>query len=394
MGTIDPIQVARYKLDMTYPYLSDITFSLIPTIQKDHPSMSVDKKGRLYYDPDVLREKGWTIDNIVAVLFHEENHLIREHHGRVGSREPQRWNIAGDLEINDDLNNLQDLTPPDDLIYPSTFKLPEGRTAEEYYDLLEEHLVYYDVTPNNCGSSAHGDQTGEPQEGEGEGLSSEEIEILKDKVAEKIREKYDKNSLARGTIPVGLARWAEKRLTKKIDWRKVLATNIRAAISQKTGASDYTYRKPSRRHQDSNIIMPSTFQPVPNVAVVIDTSGSMSQREIGLAVEHTGHVLRALGCKEGVDVYSVDAQVHTAQRVFSKKQIVTKGGGGTDMRLGIERAMEAKPRPEVVIVITDGETPWPDNPTSAKVVAALTREWTMDRVPRWIKKVLVDDEED
>ncbi|MGB9372573.1 MAG: VWA-like domain-containing protein, partial [Jiangellales bacterium] len=51
------------------------------------------------------------------------------------------------------------------------------------------------------------------------------------------------------------------------------------------------------------------------------------------------------------------------------------GGGGTDMRAGIEAASRARPRPDVLIVLTDGYTPWPERPPAgmALVVAMLHR---------------------
>jgi hypothetical protein len=55
------------------------------------------------------------------------------------------------------------------------------------------------------------------------------------------------------------------------------------------------------------------------------------------------------------------------------------------MRVGIREALEIKPKPDVIIVITDGDTPWPSqSPKRTKIVAALTRP---KRVPSWIKKV-------
>ena len=40
-----------------------------------------------------------------------------------------------------------------------------------------------------------------------------------------------------------------------------------------------------------------------------------------------------------------------------KRQL--QGGGGTDMVAGIDAAMSLRPRPDAVIVLTDGYTPFP-----------------------------------
>ncbi len=48
------------------------------------------------------------------------------------------------------------------------------------------------------------------------------------------------------------------------------------------------------------------------------------------------------------------------------------GGGGTDMGEGIAQAVALRARPSVVVVLTDGWTPWPQTPPPrTKVVAGL-----------------------
>lgn len=47
------------------------------------------------------------------------------------------------------------------------------------------------------------------------------------------------------------------------------------------------------------------------------------------------------------------------------------------MGVGIDAALALKPRPQLIIVLTDGETPWPATPPAASVVAAL-----VGRIPK------------
>ncbi|MBM6672196.1 hypothetical protein H6B14_15810, partial [Phocaeicola coprophilus] len=64
--------------------------------------VATDKWWRTYYDPAFVAK----IDEpmVGGILIHEINHLIRRHFERVGTRNPLLWNVAGDLEINDDLS--------------------------------------------------------------------------------------------------------------------------------------------------------------------------------------------------------------------------------------------------------------------------------------------------
>jgi predicted metal-dependent peptidase len=119
------------------------------------------------------------------------------------------------------------------------------------------------------------------------------------------------------------------------------------------------------------------------VAVVIDTSGSMGEKELGQALGE----LKALLRHHRPTVYTVDAEVHTAQKVFSLDQVRLLGGGGTDMGRGIEKAVEDGH--DLVVVLTDGYTPWPEKPPRATIVIGLIHDKgeSPPEAPPWAKVV-------
>ena len=56
------------------------------------------------------------------------------------------------------------------------------------------------------------------------------------------------------------------------------------------------------------------------------------------------------------------------------------GGGGTDLRTGFAKALRATPRPDVVVVLTDGQAPWPDTrPLCRTLVGLFPRQHTVRR---------------
>jgi predicted metal-dependent peptidase len=92
----------------------------------------------------------------------------------------------------------------------------------------------------------------------------------------------------------------------------------------------------------------------------------------------------------------VDAAVNTVQRVAKASAVQLVGGGGTDMAAGLEAAARLRPRPSVVVVLTDGLTPWPDEPPkNVVVVVGLIsppesrggRPWA---APPWARVVQID----
>lgn len=69
------------------------------------------------------------------------------------------------------------------------------------------------------------------------------------------------------------------------------------------------------------------------------------------------------------------------------------GGGGTDMRAGIDRALAEPPRPTAVIVISDGFTPWPGQRPRVPLIICLVGAGARDQVactPPWATTVVAD----
>jgi predicted metal-dependent peptidase len=128
----------------------------------------------------------------------------------------------------------------------------------------------------------------------------------------------------------------------------------------------------------------------PVAAVVIDTSGSMGADDLSRALAETGELVsRVSRSRNPLRVIACDRSAAEAAVVRSADQVELVGGGGTDMRVGIRAAAELTPRVDLVVVITDGFTGWPDGPPrpGVRVIAVLTRPDAIDRVPGWIRAV-------
>jgi predicted metal-dependent peptidase len=195
---------------------------------------------------------------------------------------------------------------------------------------------------------------------------------------------------SRGTLPGGWQRWAEEVLEPAVDWRQALSGAVREAAAWAGGAIDYTYRRPSRRTPAlRGVVLPSLRRPLPRVAVVVDTSGSMGDAELAAALGEVTGVLREVGVRGNrVTVLACDADVHAVSRVTATEQISLGGGGGTDMRVGIDAALGARDRPSIVVVLTDGFTPWPGEVPSCRLIAALIGSGA-PQPPNWVETVRV-----
>lgn len=420
---LEKIQAARFKLVQDYaPYLSRAIWSvtivrtpgmLCPNDCKDldgdngceiHGTLGVDKNYRLYYDPGAIRK--YTVIELVGVLAHESNHLLRMHPERAPKQTPFIWNIAGDCEINDDLEaefklpggRMRTWDKSDNkadnmgYVHPETFKFPENLTAEEYHaELLKRKDMQPRYVMVDCGSAADGakrDYELAADDKEFPGKSALEKELINKQVAQDVRE-HIKNQ---GSDPMGLGRWADQILDSKIDWRKELYAKIRMSIARSRGSDDYTYKTPNfRRNTSGDFILPNLYEPVPSITVVVDTSGSISKKDLIAAVSEINGIFKKCNASEGVTVIACDSSVHSVQKVYDAKQITKlMGGGGTDMGKGLDQA--DKLRSQVTVVLTDGYTPWPKNaPRAFTVVGLIGTSNKADSIPPWAKVVIIDD---
>ena len=379
------LAAARLVAVESAPYLAHALFSFRPLAAVGLATFAVDRSWRLYIDPATLAEWGPQVAG--AVLVHEACHLIRDHAGRTdslpGPVDHDRWNLATDAAINDDLIRAG-LPLPEWVVTPASLGLPDAGIEESYYAAIAPQPPQTDV---GCGSGA-GDprQAWEPSPGDAEmpGLDDGQVTITRRKVAHDIR---DTVASGRGTVPAGMARWASKELAPAtVPWRKVLAGMVRRAAALTAGRITYTYTRPGRRRLPQ-IVTPAMRAPRVTAAVVVDTSGSMTKADLDTALAEVSGVLKAVGGT--VRVIACDAAAASARHVRNARDVQLIGGGGTDMRVGITAAEALKPTPDVTVVLTDGDTPWPDSPGRSRLIAVLTREHGMSRVPAWARAIHV-----
>jgi predicted metal-dependent peptidase len=194
-----------------------------------------------------------------------------------------------------------------------------------------------------------------------------------------------------GTVPASWQRWAREVLAPRLPWQTLLAAQLRRHVGLAAGASDYSYRRPSRRAATvESVVLPALVRPKPSVAVVVDTSGSMDEASLAAALAETRAILRVAGVSGGdVAVLTCDLEVQEVPvRMLGRATATLAGGGGTDLRVGIEAALARQPRPHLVVVLTDGQTPWPDVPPPVPVVVALLEPGGPEP-PAWLNTVRV-----
>jgi predicted metal-dependent peptidase len=387
MNPATQLAAARLAACQRMPYLSAAILALIPVEKPGLGTLGVTKSARLYYDPAALAQ--WTVQETAGVLIHEVWHLLRDHHTRCAMQaaDPVQWNSAADAEINDDLVAANVNLPWLDKIHlPSRIAggQPDNLTAEDYLTAIRQHAAKGgQQTPRGpgAGTGSCGGCAGNP--GAGEDADEADPNAPKRSVADlnSVRQRTA-NAIAAhaaqngsGSVPDGSLRWANATLkAPTVRWQDKLSRALRRGVALKAGSVDRKPGRLSRRQWGVGLgtgkpIIPALVAPVPEVTIVIDTSGSMGSAELERGLAECQGVLRAVGA--GVRFIACDCDIHADVKVRKVSDIIANlgGGGGTDFRPPMELlAHRSRRRPDLVVFITDGDGPAPDTSLGLKVV--------------------------
>lgn len=409
------IMAARIIAQMRWPYISSVLFNLkLVEVNSVHlPTMAVDAGWRLYYSPEFVMNE--SPDSLATVLIHESLHCLMAHNERFENlsdidKNPYLWNVCGDCSINqiiDDANMTwtESVTPVRYGDYEDT-GINSTQITETAYAILLKWVIENKseedrrFLPSDCGSVAGGVVRVyeiDRRNSDSPAMDAEQQMGSRDRVAGAILS----GSTNRGDVPAGLVRWAEDHLDPQVNWRKQLGVSLRRAVANIAGRRDYSYMRPSRRQEamrliGSNVLLPSLRQPAPpRVTVVVDTSGSIGEDELRKFLGEVSGIVKAVGFVGGVKVIPCDAEAYPAQVFKNSNQLAELklfGGGGTDMREGIQAAISARQKPDVIVVITDGLTPWPDEKpqTCDHFIVVLTTTDQETDVPSWMRTVVIN----
>ncbi|NKS71743.1 hypothetical protein GS531_00700 [Rhodococcus hoagii] len=120
----------------------------------------------------------------------------------------------------------------------------------------------------------------------------------------------------------------------------------------------------------------------PPVDVLLDTSGSMSD----LIADALAEVEGVIANRGRTRIVACDTRAATPQIVRRAEDLKLTGGGGTDLRVGLDLLDTLKPRARIRVVITDTYTAWPESaPRGTRTIVAAVGGGR--NVPDWAKLV-------
>lgn len=389
------------------PYLATALYALKPVATTAVSGISADSRWRLYLNPVWIADT--PVPEIGRELAHLVWHLLMDHAGRargmnVDLATAEQWHQAAEITIDETLDPHQaspESTSDEvrNALAQGAGRLGSDQAAEQYYAFFSRLPAAHRDDPGRhpagsgcrCGSCCDGIErtTDLPADADIDEVTQGEADLIRMRVAIDYHEGAAK---LRGTAPGEALRWARGITKPTIPWESQLRQAVRRGIGWTSGRMEPTWTRPSRRQSVTPaILQPGWRRRVPGIAMVVDTSGSADDFLLGAAMAAVDGVIRALGIPGGsVTVLACDAAVGAVTRVRRAADATLVGGGGTDMRVGIAAASQQRPRPDLIIVFTDGYTPWPATPPpgSGVIAAMLGRPGeVLPASPSWARRV-------
>jgi len=347
---VSKIDKAKAQIVLDHPFFASILLKRGLTEDNNIPTLCVSPNGHIRYNSKFI--EGLSVPQVVWALCHEVGHVIAQHSSRLGSRNPKKWNYAGDAWINDMLNDCGVGEP-----IPHTVNMPgsKDKTTETIYDELP------DSDGGGGGNGAGGGNSFENGIGddiEYKEMTESEIKELEAEIKVDIAQAAQA-AKARGKLPGKLAKIVADIINIQTPWFDILERYMTGLAKQ-----DYTWSRPNRRYIGGGMYLPSTGV-IPTMGEVViqkDISGSVNTHE---DAHFNGHIKRIIESCKPSRVHVVYTDTHVQKHdVFECGEEVTfefKSGGGTDMRAGFDYISEIGATPDVVITLTDGHTPFPEH---------------------------------
>ena len=284
---------ARTQLMLDKPFLGNLVLRLPLKAAGSWCKTSATDAKSFYYNPEFIER----LDShqIKFVLIHEALHCALTHFARRGNRKKHTWDLACDFAINP-LLVKEGFHPPLDV---PIFRQYEGMIAEEIYPMIDDNLDQepmdqhlYDDQNNEDSKDSDGgmrednltqqdkNQSGESKNNQSTSSLAQRPQSLNPDEIEKLATQWQKNlassaQLAQeaGKLDGEFAKLIDFFLQPRVSWQSLLST-----FMSRLARDDFSYSRPSRR--PGNAILPTLRSHQIDIAVAIDTSGSISQQEI------------------------------------------------------------------------------------------------------------------
>jgi predicted metal-dependent peptidase len=367
---------ARTRLVARVPFLGYLAMQMRPKIAKpEHgvPTCGIAPDGTTYMNPQFMDKL--SLKEFCGVLAHEVMHPALHFWIRKGNRNHKLANIAHDLSFNFLIEEIAggEITLPEGVLLDPKF---HGMAMEEIYGYLQkgdngdgkttiQTKGGGSITVDANGGDGEGDQyvdcrddlsstkTGK-QAGQGHASAQKKLANDWKQNLAAAAQQHEKRCKSQGSMPAGLRRYIDSILHPQVEWQD----QLRRWCGENGRREEYSFARPNRRSESIGVVLPSQCAGgLPDVVFLIDSSGSMSDKELVAAKAECFGILEEIDAE--VRVLVCDAALHVDEMVDDVGQIEMKGGGGSDFRPAFDVLAEDG-FDGAVIAFTDGMICVPD----------------------------------
>ena len=291
---------------------------------KSIPTAGITPNNCFIWNPDWF--DSLTFEERKFILLHELWHIALLHGIRCGDRDPKRWVAACDYRINANLvKDGYDAMPEGGLINPDW--MGSEWSEDDIYNQLPANFNQQQA----WGSDSLGQSNAAAQ------VTLVQTALNAAKMA--------------GDVPGEVEKHFHDFVKPKLNWKIILHRYLLDLIEP-----DYSWTKPNRRFRD--IYLPSLLPQegrLISIAVFLDTSGSISEKEIQRFTSEVKYIQEVLNPEKLMvvqfDTTIQDEKIYTSEDRF--KDIDIKGYGGTSFKP--VRNYILKHKPTVSLIFTDLE---------------------------------------
>ena len=298
----------------------------------------------------------------VEFLFgHEVLHVVYDHFGRRGDRDPLLSNVAADYCVNADLkkHRVGEFITSVPCLYEPKY---EGMSYEEVYDDLYKNAEKIDINKlleklldDHMDGDDEGDgdsRDGKDGKGKRPKLTAEEKAAIRDEIKEAMLSAAQ--TCDAGNLPAGVKRIIQDLTEPKMNWRELIRQQIESTVK-----SDFTWLRSSRKGWHMDAVMPGMkTQEAIDICVMVDMSGSISERQGRDFISEVKGIMETfedyrihIGCFD-TEVYNM--QMYTADNLEDISEYKLAGGGGTDFDCFFDYFKKEEIEPKKLVVFTDG----------------------------------------
>ena len=401
--------VNKFRMDLfrKMPFYGDIVMRL-PFVKDETIETACTNGREIRYNPGFFERMSEGQRNFV--LMHEVFHVLLFHCKRNVNRDPELWNVAADIIVNDILfkleRNMRDngipFESPRDGIFgnpgehdtvetiyeelvrsradskaakeiknckPQTHIIGRLRIRLEGQGKLVDDLVFPDgpddgrsesglLAPNATGGqrSADGQSSGEPGKGGlGDTFDGNSLDggLSETAILEIIRGASSANRSAFGSfyVPEQLFHLVESKIIK---WQSLLRDFL---TENRSDESSYT--TPERKYIHMDLILPGYSledEKIEEIWAFVDSSGSVGAETMNEFLTQLWRISKEFKCIFNICYW--DTEVTDVYKGITKENDILKSiprhSGGTDINCVYRWINENRIKPDVMLILTDG----------------------------------------